>query len=43
MLSFMKIIENSGTSIAFPTRSIYVEGLPDGIEVAESAKQAANL
>ena len=42
MLSFMKIIENSGTSMAFPTRSIYVEGLHDSTEVPEVIEQAAN-
>ena len=42
MLSFMKIIENSGTSMAFPTRSIYVEGLHDRTEVPEIMEQAAD-
>ncbi len=32
MLAFMKIIEDAGASMAFPTRSIHVEGLPEGLQ-----------
>ncbi len=31
MLAFMRIIEEEGSSMAFPTSSIYIEGMPDGM------------
>jgi len=33
ILSFVKIIEKAGASMAFPTQSIHVEGLPEGFNV----------
>jgi MscS family membrane protein len=34
ILSFVKIIEKAGASMAFPTQSIHVEGLPEGFNVS---------
>ena len=31
MLAFMRILEEEGSSMAFPTSSIYIEGMPDGM------------
>ena len=39
MLNFIKIIERAGSSIAFPTRSILVEGLPKEITANEVMKK----
>jgi MscS family membrane protein len=33
ILSFVEIIEKAGASMAFPTQSIHVEGLPEGFNV----------
>ena len=33
ILSFVKIIAKAGASMAFPTQSIHVEGLPEGFNV----------
>ena len=35
MLTFMKIIETAGASMAFPTQSIHVEGLPEGFNIPD--------
>ena len=35
MLTFMKIIETAGASMAFPTQSIHVEGLPEGFKMPD--------
>jgi len=34
MLAFMKIVEQNGSAFAFPTRSLYVESLPENVENA---------
>ena len=34
MLAFMAIIEDEGATIAFPTRSIHIEGMPEGFAAA---------
>ena len=39
MLNFIKIIEKAGSSIAFPTRSIHLEGVPKEIGVEEVIKK----
>ena len=31
MLAFMAIIEDEGATMAFPTRSIYIESMPEGL------------
>ena len=38
MLSIIRIVENAGASIAFPTQSIHLEGLPINIGVDEKKK-----
>jgi len=39
MLAFMKIIEEAGSSIAFPTRSIHIEGVPEGFAAPQTANE----
>ena len=39
ILSFVKIIEKAGASMAFPTQSIHVEGLPEGFNVTGTVEK----
>jgi MscS family membrane protein len=34
MLAYMAIIEEAGAAIAFPTQSIHIEGMPEGLPPA---------
>ena len=42
MLTFMKIIETAGASMAFPTQSIHVEGLPEGFKIPDVIEGATS-
>jgi len=42
MLTFMKIIETAGASMAFPTQSIHVEGLPEGFKMPDVIEKATS-
>ena len=35
MLAFMGILEEAGASMAFPTRTVHVQGWPDGLQMTE--------
>ena len=41
ILALMKIIEEEGSSFAFPTRSIHVDGLPEGLALSPAAAREA--
>jgi MscS family membrane protein len=41
LLAFMKIVEEEGSSFAFPTRSIHVEGVPEGLVLAPAGAREA--
>ena len=35
MLAFIRIVEEAGANMAFPTRTVHVEGWPEGLQSTE--------